>query len=147
MSELEALSKAIAIATEAHYGQGDRAGKLYILHPLRVMLTMATEHERIVAVLHDVVEDCAEWPLEELAKHFPGTITEAIDALTRRPGEPYDAYIGRASRNDIARRVKLADLRDNMDLTRIGPENMTEADWARHLKYGRAAAALMALNN
>ena len=136
------LNRAIAIAAEAHAGQTDKAGQPYILHPLRVMGAMGAEDARIVAVLHDVIEDCPEWPLDRLrAEGYAGEHLEALDALTRREGESYTSYVHRASLNSLARSVKLADLRDNMDLNRFTPE--TDDDWARYQKYARAVAYLL----
>lgn len=108
------LSTAIKIAVHAHEGQTDKAGLPYILHPLRVMLAMETEADRIVAVLHDVAEDHEDgwqWIHEGC---FTEAILDAIDSVTRRPGETYEDFIERAKDNTIGRRVKLADLADNM---------------------------------
>ena len=124
--ELALLEKAIGIAVQAHRGQRDRYNSPYILHPLRVMGRVRTVPEQIVAVLHDVVED-TQWTLQDLKGHgFPDEILVALDCLTKRAGEPYEALIGRAAANPLARRVKTADLEDNMDIRRCaqvaGPE-------------------------
>ena len=74
------LGRAIAIAAEAHSGQFDKAGAPYILHPLRVMLSLSTEEERIVGVLHDLVEDCEEWTFERLSHNHPDAV-EASQAV------------------------------------------------------------------
>lgn len=112
------LERAISIATEAHTQQVDKGGEPYILHPLRVMLSVEGELERVVAVLHDVVEDSA-WTLDGLrAARFPRTVVEAIDCLTRRDGETYAEFIQRCDTNDIARLVKVADIKDNLSPTR-----------------------------
>ena len=130
------LERAIAIAAAAHAGQVDKAGAPYILHPLRVMMAVTTIEERIAAVLHDVVED-TDWTLERLAaEDFSPAVLRAVDALTRREGEDYESYVRRAARDPIGRRVKIADLEDNSDLTRI--ERPTERDFARVEKYLRA---------
>ena len=114
------LERAIAIAAEAHAGQRDKAGAPYILHPLRVMLRLGDPVDRIVAVLHDVVEDAPAWPLERLrAEGFSEEVLEAVERLTKRPGEDYEESIERAGAHPIARRVKVADLEDNMDLARL----------------------------
>ena len=134
------LERAIAIAVQAHAGQSDRAGKPYILHPLRVMAAMDTDEERIVAVLHDVVED-SDWSLADLrARGFPERLLAALEALTKRPTEDYEAFIDRVERNELARRVKIADLKDNLDPDRI--KNPTARDRARMRKYRRALAQL-----
>jgi (p)ppGpp synthase/HD superfamily hydrolase len=121
------LEKAIAIAVEAHRGQTDRYGAPYILHPLRVMGRVRTEPEQIVAVLHDVVED-TDWRLEDLKlEGFPEPLLKALDCVTKREGEHYEDYIRRAGSLPLARRVKLADLEDNMDVRRmstVGPDEL-----------------------
>ncbi|MDB4948959.1 MAG: pyrophosphokinae [Gemmatimonadetes bacterium] len=133
MADLEA---AILLAAAAHRGQKDRAGAPYILHPLRLMLRMHTDAERIAAVLHDVVED-SEWTVDALrGEGFPDDVVDAVGALTRRAGESYDAAIRRAAAHPIARRVKVADLEDNMDVRRIAV--VTPADADRLARYHRA---------
>ena len=136
------LERAIAIAAVAHEGQVDKAGAPYILHPLRMMLAVATPEARMAAVLHDVVED-GDVTLEQLrAEGFPAAVVEAVDALTKREHEEddYEAFIRRAALNPIAREVKLADLRDNSDLSRMAEP--TEKDRTRIEKYKRAIAYL-----
>jgi hypothetical protein len=82
------------------------------------MLRLATEEERIAGVLHDVVERSSRWPLRRLVKNgFSAGIVAAVDALSRRNGERYEDYILRASRHDLARRVKIADLEDKLELS------------------------------
>ena len=123
------LERAILLAVQAHRGQVDRSGAPYILHPLRVMFRVETENERIAAVLHDVVED-TDWTLDGLrAEGFPEEIVQAVDCLTRREGESYDDRVARAAAHPIARRVKLADLEDNMDARRL--TRWSEEDAAR----------------
>src|SRR5687768_5246030 len=137
---MSALERAVALAVKAHAGQVDKAGAPYILHPLRVMLRFATDEERIVAVLHDIVEDC-NLSLDDLRKQgFSPEIIAALDCLTRRPEEPYDIFISRAAQNSSARRVKLADLEDNSDLSRLS--SPTGEDHARVQKYDRASRVL-----
>ena len=100
------------------------------------MLQMEKPEERIVAVLHDVVED-SDWSLERLREEgFSPKIIEAIDSVTRRQDEDYDEFIGRTTRNSIGSRVKLADLEDNCDLSRIA--NPSETDYQRIAKYRQA---------
>ncbi|HEX8453968.1 MAG TPA: HD domain-containing protein [Longimicrobium sp.] len=137
---MSTLERAIAIAAEAHMGQVDKAGAPYILHPMRVMLRVETPVERIAAVLHDVVEDTA-WTLEGLATEgFAPEVVAAVDALTRREGESYEAFVARAGADPVARVVKLADLAENMDLGRIA--SPTAPDIARLDRYRRAVAQL-----
>lgn len=133
------LEKAIFIAVQAHAGAKDKAGEVYILHPLRMMLKMSTETERIVAVLHDVVED-SDWTLERLRQEgFSEEILNAVDHMTRRPGEDYEDFVHRAVRNQLALPVKIADLEDNLDQTRLKGE-LTEQDRARMARYQKALA-------
>jgi (p)ppGpp synthase/HD superfamily hydrolase len=137
------IERAIAIAVKAHEGQADKAGAPYIYHPLRVMLSLETLEERMAAVLHDVVEDGGV-TLEQLrTEGFPDAVVGAVAALTKGDGEDYEAFIRRIGPNRLARRVKLADLRDNSDLSRIA--NPTERDQARLEKYRRAIAYLESL--
>jgi (p)ppGpp synthase/HD superfamily hydrolase len=137
---MSTLERAITIAAQAHAGQVDKAGAPYILHPIRVMLRMNTDEERMVAVLHDVIED-SDWTLDRLrAEGFPEAVLEAIESVSRRPEETYEEYVLRAGRSAMGRRVKLADLEDNSDLSRIAEP--TEKDRARIEKYRRAIALL-----
>ncbi|HRC61147.1 MAG: bifunctional (p)ppGpp synthetase/guanosine-3',5'-bis(diphosphate) 3'-pyrophosphohydrolase [Propionivibrio sp.] len=140
---MSTLERAIVIAAEAHAGQMDKAGAPYVLHPLRMMLRLSTSDEMIAAVLHDVVEDCG-LSLEMLrADGFSEQVLEAIDSVTRRAEESYEEFVLRAASNSIGRRVKLADLRDNSDLSRI--KHPTARDYARVEKYRRAIETICAL--
>ena len=114
------LERAIEIALEAHSGQLDKSGCEYIGHPLRVMAAGNTIEEKIVGVLHDVVED-SEWTFEMLvAEGFSAEIVEALRCLTRlSETEPYDKFIARVKSNPLAVAVKLNDLTDNMDIRRL----------------------------
>src|SRR5689334_3518732 len=132
---MSTLQRAIEIAVSAHKGQVDKAGHPYVLHPLRIMLRLSSDAERIVGVLHDVVEDCDGWTFERLeSEGFALEIIEALRSVTKTPSEEhaltdardaderyraYEAFVLRAAKNPIGRRVKLADLEDNSDLTRI----------------------------
>ena len=137
---MSTLELAIVIATEAHAGDRDKGGAPYIFHPLRLMLGMTTETEQITAVLHDVVED-SDWTLNQLrAEGFSEEVVRAVDHVTRRSDETYDAFAQRAGDNPVAARVKAADLMDNLDLSRIA--SPTEKDHARLAKYERALATL-----
>ena len=91
---MSTIKRAIEIATEAHAGQVDKAGAPYIQHPLRVMRHMTTDEERIVAVLHDVVEDSKKWDLAQLrVEGFPEEVLRAIDSVARRSSETYEEFI------------------------------------------------------
>jgi hypothetical protein len=138
------LEQAIAFAAKAHEGQVDKAGEPYILHPLRVMLRVTTIEERIAAVLHDVVED-TEVTLEMLTNEgFSEAVVNAVESLTKRPDEDYDAFVLRAALNPIGRRVKLADLMENSDLSRIPIP--TSKDHERVAKYSCAIARIRDLS-
>jgi hypothetical protein len=141
---MSTLERAIAIAAQAHEGQTDRGGAPYILHPLRLMMSLATAEERIVAVLHDVVED-SELTFEDLQNEgFAPEVLEALKAVTKMEAEDYGDFVLRAAANPIGRRVKLADLRDNSDLSRIPAP--TARDYERKAKYERAIAAIEAVS-
>ena len=127
------LQRAIEIAVEAHKGQTDKAEQPYILHPIRVMLSVKAENERMAAFLNDVVEDTV-WKLEDLQREgFPVPVLEAVEALTKRHGESRIEAARRARQNPIARVVKQADVADNMDLSRIS--DLTEKDFERLKQY------------
>lgn len=127
------LERAVEIAARAHAGALDKSGMPYLLHPLRVMLNVSLPADRIAAVLHDVVEDTTV-TLEDLRREgFSVEILEAVDALTKRKGETRMQSARRAQSVPVARRVKLADVTDNMDLSRI--THPTAADLTRIEEY------------
>jgi guanosine-3',5'-bis(diphosphate) 3'-pyrophosphohydrolase len=135
------LEKAIIIAAEAHKMQVDKSGKPYILHPLRVMLNVETKDEMICAVLHDVIEDSKVKPKDLLEKGFTVEIIEAILSVTKNPEDKdYFDFIERAKKNPIGRKVKIADLNDNLDISRI--DNPKEKDYERMEKYRKALLQL-----
>lgn len=139
------LERAIEIAVTAHKGQRDKAGGAYVLHPLRVMFSVNSTIEMIVAILHDVVEDTS-WTADELrAEGFGDEVLAALDGVTCRDGETYDDFIERAAANPISRAVKLADLEDNMDLRRLA--EVGEKDQKRLAKYVRAWRRLKSLDS
>ena len=166
------LEKAIKIAAEAHTGQVDKGGNPYILHPLRVMLSLETEEERIVGVLHDVVEDCAPkqytWDREDFSHYqqlskeqkaekftwehlitegLNESLFEALKSVSKTPEEEaeyrklledkkldhYLEFIQRAKTNSIGKNVKEADIKDNLDISRI--DVITEYDVNRLNRY------------
>lgn len=134
------LDDAIKLAVDAHAGQVDKAGEPYILHPLRVMLQFRDEREQIVAVLHDVLEVTKVTEEQLIDLGYDYETCWALKHLTRTPGEPYEHFIAVAASNEIARRVKLADLRDNMDLKRL--RTVTDEDRKRQERYRKAYAKL-----
>jgi len=127
------LEHAIDMAVNLHAGQVDKSGQPYILHPLRVMLSLEGEVDMIVGILHDVVEDCGVGHGDILAL-FGEDVWSAVIALTRDEDESYEDFIRRAKANEIARRVKIADILDNM---RPGAEHLLP-------RYEKALAILLA---
>lgn len=135
------LEKAIEIAVKAHKGQKDKAGEVYILHPIRVMLKGKTPEAKICGILHDVLEDTDVTKEELRAEGFSDEIIETLDCVSRKSSESYEEFILRICKNPLAVQVKLADLEDNMDLSRIpspGPK-----DFARLEKYKKAKEVLL----
>lgn len=144
LSHAPALEDAIALAADAHRGQiyPTASGEPFILHPLRVMLRVESTAERIVAVLHDLIEDTA-YTLDDLRlRGYQDDVIEAVDCLTRRNGETYEHYIERVASNAIARRVKLADLAENLENNRRQPRTAQRAERIR--RYERAQERLAA---
>lgn len=131
------MERAIEIATEAHRGQLDKAGCDYIEHPLRVMAAGKSLDEKIVGVLHDVVED-TNWTFEDLAAEgFSAEVIEALRCVTKlSESEPYDKFIARVKRNPLAVAVKLNDLSDNMDIRRL--PYLSDKDVKRLKRYLKA---------
>lgn len=125
MTLQQQLNAAIEIAVKVHNGQTDKYGMPYIGHVLRVCYAGHTLEEKIIGALHDVVED-SDWTLDTLKKEgFPKHIIDGVDAITKRDGEEYDAYLARLEKNPVAIRVKLNDLTDNMDIRRVDELNDT----------------------
>ena len=133
-------NKAMRIAYDAHKDQLDKSGVPYVFHPFHLAEQMETEHEVIVALLHDVVED-SHYTLEDLkAAGFPEDILEAVALLTHDIKVPYEEYIKAIKPNKLARAVKMADLRHNSDVTRL--ETADERVLSRMKKYGAAIQEL-----
>lgn len=133
MSDLDC---AIRLACAAHHGQTDKSGAPYILHPLRLMFKFHDEEHRIVSVLHDVVEDSTV-SFEDLARAgFSEKTVAALCCLTKQEGELYDDFIARLASNELARRVKIEDVKDNLDVTRL--PLLTNSDVLRIEKYHHA---------
>jgi len=136
------LERAIEIAARTHAGQTDKGGAPYILHPLRVMLRVAPGAQQIVAVLHDVVED-SDVTFEDLEREgFSAEVVKGLRAVTKVEGESYEDFVARAALDPVGKAVKLADLMENSDLSRIAEPS--QKDLERVEKYGRAIAYLMA---
>jgi len=141
---MSTLERAIEIAARAHASQIDKGGEPYIMHPLRVMLTVNTPSERIAALLHDVVEDTPITFEDLIEEGFADEVIEAVRALTKTKGESRLEAAKRAAANPIARVVKLADLADNMNLTRISQP--AEKDFARLEEYKKVRDLLIEQN-
>ena len=139
---MSTLERALTIAATAHAGQKERNGAPYILHPIRVMLAVVTPDERMAAVLHDVVEDTAVTFAQLRDEGFPAEVLEAVELLTHDDAEPYLDYVRRAGKHAVARAVKMADLRDNLDVSRL--PKVTDRDRER---FGRYEAALALLSS
>lgn len=137
----ELLSKAIIIATEAHKGQVDKGSQNYILHPLRVMSKVKSLKGKIVAVLHDTIEDTHITKEHLLDMGFPYEIVEAVELLSKPRQEDYLSYVARVGENELAKEVKIADLEDNMDTSRL--KEITEKDLKRVEKYKKAHSILL----
>ena len=117
------LDEAIQVARRAHEGQLDKSGRPYIAHPLRVMGKLRDEHERMAAVLHDVVEDTTVTLADLAEAGCPAEVVAAVAAISKQPGEDQAAYLARVAANPIARAVKRADIADNMS-----PERLSRLD-------------------
>ena len=131
------LQRALEISVTAHGDTLDKGGFLYVLHPLRLVHNSETEDERIASALHDVCEDVEGWTLDRLREEgFAEHIVQALDNLTRREGETYAEFIERCCTSLLSIRVKLLDIQDNMNITRI--MTLEEKDLGRMKRYHRA---------
>ena len=136
----EKTKQALKLCFEAHKDQVDKSGLPYVFHPFHLAEQMQDENTTIVALLHDVVED-TEYTLEDLrAMGFGDEVMEALSYMTHDPAVPYMEYVARIRENDIARRVKLADLRHNSDITRLDSIDQKALD--RVAKYAQAIRLL-----
>ena len=129
------LERAIEITVNAHKGVTDKGGNPYILHSLRVMMSLKSDNEKIVGVLHDVVEDADDWGFERLKEEgFCEEVLDGLRSVTKTSDEEdYNEFVQRALSNAIGRAVKIADIRDNLDVTRIG--ELRQKDMKRLNKY------------
>ena len=130
----------LQIALRAYAGKVDKAGREYILHPLRVMAKMRTELEMSAALLHDVLEDSEITAEELLAEGIPAEVVEAVQHLTKMEEEEYMDFVARAGKNRIAAAVKLADIEYNIDVLRLS--SLDETDLARVRSFGRRKRSL-----
>lgn len=133
------LIKALLVAIKAHQGQKDKGGKPYILHPIRVALNVKGKDEKIVALLHDVIEDTS-YTIEDL-EFLTEEQRKVLLLLTHDDNTPYMEYIEEVKKNKIASKVKLADLEQNMNLKRL--KTVTNKDLKRLEKYKKAKEILL----
>ena len=134
------LKRAIAIATKYHRGQVDKGGYPYIDHPLRVMEEVKTIEEKILAVLHDVLEDCNVSRSVLIQEGIPEYLVIQLEILCKANDEDYFDYINRVKIDQLTTNVKLADLKDNMNLKRL--KCIYEEDLKRLEKYKKAKEIL-----
>ena len=130
------IEMSLQIALRAYAGKTDKAGREYILHPLRVMAKMKTDEEMSAALLHDVLEDSDITAEELLAEGIPAEVVEAVRCLSKNEGEDYMDFVARAKKNRLAARVKIADIEDNIDVLRLA--SLNESDLARIQRYHAA---------
>lgn len=130
------IEKSLTIALRAYTGKTDKAGRDYIHHPLRLMAKMTSDSEMAVALLHDVIEDSDITADDLLAEGIPSEVVEAVLCLTKQAGENYLEFVLRAKQNTLARKVKLADIEDNINVLRL--LTLNETDLARVAKYHAA---------
>ena len=134
------IAAARALAERQHAGQVDKAGMPYITHPQRVAGRLTTPEAQVVGWLHDTVEDTG-LTLQEVKAQFGPATAAAVDAVSRREGESWSDYLRRVKANPVARQVKISDLIDNSNLSRI--PHVTMKDVERQAKYNRALKELM----
>lgn len=128
------LDDAIWLAINAHRGQVDKSGQPFILHPMRVMCKMDNDHDRMVAVLHDVIED-TDWTYNGLMQAgYPKTVVYAVEAMTRHKSESYPEYITRVIRNPHARHIKMRDIEDNTSIDRMLVTDQRDIERLRRYK-------------
>jgi (p)ppGpp synthase/HD superfamily hydrolase len=130
------IETSLLIALRAYAGKTDKAGREYILHPLRVMAKMETDLERSSALLHDVIEDSDITAEQLLEEGIPVEVVEAVKYLSKHEGEDYMEFVARAKKNTLAAKVKIADIEDNIDVLRL--TSLDEHDLARIKKYHSA---------
>jgi len=135
--EIDSKTLAFEIAIKAFEGKTDKAGKPYFEHLVRVAKPFREDDFLYpIAILHDLIEDCSEWNVKSLGCLFNDNIVKTIDLLTRKPNQDYFEYINEINQNSWATKVKLSDLKDNMDITRL--KSITDKDFERLSKYLKA---------
>jgi (p)ppGpp synthase/HD superfamily hydrolase len=138
----ELTKKALALCFLAHKEQTDKTGLPYVFHPFHLAEQMDDEISTVCALLHDVVED-TDYTLDDIsAMGYPKEVTDALALLTHEDGVPYMDYVEKIAGNATAKKVKLADLRHNSDLSRLSPEQIDEHALKRTKKYEQAIKLL-----
>ena len=137
------VEAAKALGTRLHAGQVDKSGQPYIGHPGRVAARLEDPEAQVVAWLHDTVEDTS-LTLAEVEARFGADTAAAVDAISRRDGETWEAYLERVRANPVARAVKISDLIDNSNLSRLSV--VTPRDVERQTRYNRALRSLMGMD-
>ena len=133
---MDIIEKLLEIALKAYIGKKDKAGKTYILHPLRIMAKMTTEKEMAIALLHDVIED-SDFTAEDLLNdNIPSDVVEAVQCLTKENGESYEEFVIRVAKNKLAAKIKKADIEDNINVLRLSA--VEDKDLERIVKYHKA---------
>lgn len=136
MVNVDIIEKSLQIALRAHAGQKDKAGKTYLLHPLRVMSKMESPEQMSVALLHDVIEDSSITASDLLAEGLPASVVDAVQLLSKNESDTYEVFIERLVSNKLAARVKLADIEDNINILRL--TEVGQKDFERLVKYHAA---------
>jgi (p)ppGpp synthase/HD superfamily hydrolase len=130
------IRAALEFATKAHKDQIRKCGEDYINHPIRVALHVDSVAQKVVALLHDTIEDTDYRMADIIDEGFSGSIIKSLEAITKRKGEKYLNYLERVNADKTASIVKRADILDNLDLSRL-PE-ITTKDRERCYKYRKA---------
>ena len=144
MKASKLIESALHRALNAYAGKTDKGGKAYILHPLRLMSKLDDPISQCVALLHDVIEDSPTTADDLRQDGFPESVVDAVVALTRLEGETYEAFIERLLVNPLARKIKLLDIEDNMNLLRL--KSVSPKDFDRIAKYHSAWTRLNSLD-
>jgi len=133
---MKLIEKSLNIALRAYAGKTDKAGREYIHHPLRVMAKMKTDLEMSVALLHDVIEDSDITAEQLLAEGIPAEVVEAVLCLSKNENEDYQDFVGREKKNELAAKIKIADIEENIDILRL--PSLDDYDLTRVQKYHSA---------
>lgn len=133
---MDLIEKSLSIALKAYAGQKDKAGKTYILHPIRIMAKMETIEEMAVALLHDVIEDSEVTAKDLLKQGISKKVVKAVQTLTKIEGENYEQFIDRVLKNKLAAKVKKADIEDNINVLRLNSVSLKDLE--RIAKYHKA---------